>query len=105
MYIMKKDKENIMYIFVYLFMWLSGIIMFFTAGQKNKRMKFHSLQAIFLGIIAIVLDLALVLFLGQLVAFLIFIYGMYIAIKAYYGEDIKVPIVAGYAAKYSGYNP
>ena len=104
---MEKEKKNIVYIFVYLFMWLSGIIVFFTAGQKDKRLKFHSLQAIFLGIIAIVLDFILVFvpFLGPLVVFLIFIYGMYIAVKAYYSEDIEIPVIVDYAAKYSGYNP
>lgn len=104
---MKKGEKNIEYIFVYLFMWLSGIIVFFTIGQKDKRLKFHSLQAIFLGVIAVVLDFILVFvpFLGSLVAFLIFIYGMYIAVKAYYGEDIEIPVITDYAAKYSGYNP
>ncbi len=104
---MEKGKKNIMYIFTYLLSWLSGIIVFVTKGQNDKRMKFHSLQAIFLGVIAVVLDLILffIPFLGSILAFLIFVYGMYIAVKAYYGEDIKVPVIADYAAKYSDYTP
>mgnify|MGYP001626177055 CR=1 FL=1 len=102
---MSKDKGNIVYIFIYLLSWLSGIIVFVTEGQNDKRMKFHSLQAIFLGIVAIVLDLVLffVPFLGPVLAFIIWVYGMYIAVKAYEGEDIKVPVIADYAIKYSNY--
>jgi uncharacterized membrane protein len=103
---MVKEKGDIMYIFTYLLSWLSGIIVFFTKGQSDKRMKFHSLQAIFLGIIAVVIDLILffIPFLGPILAFLIWLYGMYIAVKAYEGEDIKVPVIADYAAKYSNYH-
>ncbi|MGC8483882.1 MAG: DUF4870 domain-containing protein [Thermodesulfobium sp.] len=94
-----------MYIFTYLLSWLSGIIVFVTEGQNDKRMKFHSLQAIFLGIVAIVLDFVFffVPFLGPVLAFIIWVYGMYIAVKAYEGEDIKVPVIADYAIKYSNY--
>ena len=102
---MDKEKGDIMYIFIYLLSWLSGIIVFVTKGQNDKRMKFHSLQAIFLGIVAIVLDFVLffIPILGQLIAFLIWLYGMYIAFKAYEGKDIKVPVIADYAVKYSNY--
>ncbi|MCL5976261.1 MAG: hypothetical protein M1580_01540 [Candidatus Parvarchaeota archaeon] len=104
---MDKEQGDITYIFTYLLSWLSGIIVFVTKGQNDKRMKFHSLQAIFLGIIAIVLDFVLffILYLGPLVAFLIWAYGMYIAVKAYEGEDVKIPFIADYSAKYSGYTP
>ncbi|MGC8599999.1 MAG: DUF4870 domain-containing protein [Nitrososphaeria archaeon] len=104
---MEKEKGNIIYIFTYLLTWITGLIIFLTEGQKNNRMKFHSLQAIFLGITAIVLDLILffVPFLGPFLVFLIWVYGMYIAVKAYNGEDVKAPVIGDYAAKYSGYTP
>ncbi|MGC9144762.1 MAG: DUF4870 domain-containing protein [Nitrososphaeria archaeon] len=104
---MEKERGNIIYIFTYLLTWITGLIIFLTEGQKNNRMKFHSLQAIFLGITAIVLDLILffVPFLGPFLVFLIWVYGMYIAVKAYNGEDVKAPVIGDYAAKYSGYTP
>jgi uncharacterized membrane protein len=103
---MKKNKGDIIYIFTYLLSWLSGIIVFVTRGQEDKRIKFHSLQAIFLGITAVVLEFVLFFIpsLGSVLAFLIWLYGMYIAVKAYEGEDIKVPVIADYAAKYSDYH-
>jgi Predicted membrane protein len=104
---MEKEKGNIIYIFTYILTWITGLIIFLTEWQKNSRIKFHSLQAVFLGITAIVLDLMLffVPFLGPFLSFLIWVYGMYIAVKAYNGEDIKAPVIGDYAAKYSGYTP
>jgi uncharacterized membrane protein len=104
---MEKERGNIIYIFTYILTWITGLIIFLTEGQKNNRIKFHSLQAIFLGITAIVLDLILffVPFLGPFLVFLIWVYGMYIAVKAYNGEDVKAPVIGDYAAKYSGYTP
>ncbi|MGC8567021.1 MAG: DUF4870 domain-containing protein [Caldisphaera sp.] len=103
----QKDKGNIVYIITYLLTWLTGIIIYVTEGQKDKRVKFHSLQAIFLGIIGTILDLILffVPFLGPILLFLIWLYGMYIAYKAYNGVDMKVPALGDYAARYSGYYP
>jgi uncharacterized membrane protein len=104
---MEKERGNIIYIFTYILTWITGLIIFLTEGQKNNRIKFHSLQAIFLGITAIVLDLILLFvpFLGPFLVFLIWVYGMYIAVKAYNGEDVKAPVIGDYAAKYSGYTP
>ncbi len=104
---MQKEKGNIMYIFTYILTWISGIIVYITEGQNNKRLKFHTLQAIFLGVTAMILDLILffIPYLGPLLFFLIWVYGMYIAVKAYNGEDIKAPVLGDYAAKYSEYSP
>lgn len=104
---MQKEKGNIMCIFAYILSWLSGIIVYITEGQNDKRLKFHALQAIFLGITATVLSFILffIPYLGPFLAFLIWVYGMYIAVKAYNGVDIKAPVLGDYAAKYSEYNP
>ena len=103
---MEKEKGNIMYIFTYILSLITGIIVYITEGQKSPRLKFHSIQAIFLGITAIIIDLILffIPFLGPFLAFLIWVYGMYIAVKAYNGEDIKAPVIGDYATKYAGYS-
>ncbi len=104
---MQKEKGRIVYILTYLLTWITGIIVFVTEGQKDKRVKFHALQAIFLGVIAIILNAVLffIPFVGPLLGFLIWVYGMYIGYKAYNGEDIKAPVLGDYAAKYSEYTP
>lgn len=105
--VLEKEKNNIWYIITYILTWLSGIIVFVTEGQKDKRLKFHSLQAIFLGIVGTVLDFLLffIPFLGPFLLFLVWLYGMYIGFKAYNGVDVKVPVLGDYAAKYAEYSP
>lgn len=100
------EKGNVLYIFTYLFSWISGLIVFVTEGQRDQRLKFHSLQAICLGIAATVIDMALFFmpFLGKFLAFLIWVYGMYIAIKAYNGQDVKAPFLGDCIANCSGYS-
>ncbi len=39
------------YILVYLLEWVTGIVYFITWGNKDKRMKLHSMQAVVLGAI------------------------------------------------------
>jgi len=34
---------------------------------------------------------------------MIWVYGIYIAVKAYNGEDVKAPVIGDYASRYSGY--
>ena len=52
-----RETGNLMFIFTYILGWISGILVYITEGQRNGRMKFHSLQAIFLGLIATVVDI------------------------------------------------
>ncbi|MGC8586861.1 MAG: DUF4870 domain-containing protein [Candidatus Micrarchaeia archaeon] len=95
------DGEGI-YIITYFFAWLSGLIVFFTAGQ-NKRLKMHGAQAIILGgVIGVILVMAFIPFIGILIAFLIWIYGMYIGYMAYKGTDVMVPEIGDYAKKLAG---
>lgn len=94
----EKD-ERILYVFNYLLTWLSGLILFLTEGQSNKRMKFHALQAIFLGIVTFIV--AWIPIIGWLTAFLLWLYGMYVGVAAYGGRDISMPVIGDYAEKYS----
>ena len=70
-----KQDSNLLFIFAYLLTWLSGIILYITVGQKDKRVKFHSLQAIFLGIVIFILAYIPII---SLVSILVWLYGLYI---------------------------
>lgn len=99
-----KTEKSLVYIFSYLLTWLSGLIVYITVGQENKRFKFHALQAIFLGIVMILLDyFGDMIFApgADLLVFLIWIYGLYIGYKAYEGKDVEMPVIGEYAKKYS----
>ncbi len=112
----KKDKLNlkpqnleIMFLLTYFLTWLTGIIIYFTQAKNNKRLKFHALQAIFFGIVIIVIGLILDLFsflflfahISTIFIFLAWLYGMYIGYMGSKGDDIEIPIIGEYAKKYS----
>jgi uncharacterized membrane protein len=92
-----KKSSDFTYILIYFFTWLSGIIFFFISGS-DKRKKQHSIQAIVLGIVAIII--ALIPFIGVL-TLLVWIYGLYIGYKASTNSDVSIPYITDFAKKYS----
>ncbi|MGC9076687.1 MAG: DUF4870 domain-containing protein [Conexivisphaera sp.] len=94
---------NIIYLLTYLLTWITGMIVYVTEGQRSERVKFHTLQAIFLGVIAMILGVVLspIHYLGSVLILLIWLYGMYIGYEAYRGTDVSVPVIGDYARKYS----
>jgi uncharacterized membrane protein len=96
----KGSDESILYLVTYLLTWLTGILIFITAGQKNKRLKFHAVQAIIVGIIIFILGW--IPFIGWLIAVVLWLYGMYVGYQAgYQGKDILMPVIGDFAKKYS----
>jgi uncharacterized membrane protein len=95
----EKD-DRVLYIFAYLLMWISGLIMFLTVGQTNKRMKFHAVQSVLVGIVVFVL-IIIPLPLIPLIGILIWIYGLYVGFMAFEGRDLSMPGIGDYAEKYS----
>ena len=102
---MASKKENgLVYIFSYLLTWLSGLIVFITVGQHDKRAKFHALQAIFLGVVMFILGWVagfVFAFGASILVFLLWIYGLYVGYLAYNGKDTDMPIIGDFARKYS----
>ncbi|MGC8651748.1 MAG: hypothetical protein ACP5UH_00645 [Candidatus Micrarchaeia archaeon] len=90
------SRDNGIYIVNYLFLWLSGLVVFFIAGS-SRRLKTHAAQAIILGVIAFILGFIPVA--GPVIVFLIWAYGMYIGYMAYKGTDVMVPGIGDYAKK------
>ncbi|MCL4363404.1 hypothetical protein M1439_03075 [Candidatus Marsarchaeota archaeon] len=96
----KKDDVRVLYIFAYLLEWLSGIIILFAFGKDDKKLRKHSLQAILLGIISIIVVsffsiMAIPLF-GSAIALLVWLYGVYIGFEAYMGREISIPLISEY---------
>ncbi len=90
--------NDILFIFAYLIPILTGLLMYITVGQTNKRMKFHSLQAIMLGIVLIVLGWIPII---GLIGLLVWLYGLYVGWRAYEGEDLDIPVIGDFAHQYS----
>jgi uncharacterized membrane protein len=94
--------NSVLFIFAYFLSWLSGLIVYFTEGQKDKRMKFHAVQAILLGIAATVVAIILgwIPLIGQIIyllLFLVWLYSLYVGYRAYTGTDISIPVIGDYA--------
>lgn len=90
---------NILYIFAYLLGWLSGIVVFLVAKPGEKRVKFHGLQAVFLGIVATILYFIPIV--GGIIALLLWLLGLVVGIKAYQGEDMSLPVIGDLAKQHS----
>ena len=97
----QSNFKNAIFIFAYLFEWLSGIIVYVLA-EGNKREKLHAMQAIVLGVCAIAVSIIFgftVPVLSALLGLLIWVYGLYIGFKAYNGVDVEIPIITDFVKK------
>ena len=95
------DSKNLVYILAYVLLILTGLLVYITEGQKNKRAKFHALQAIFLGIIIIVLGFFWFIPFVDLIDVILWLYGIYVGVIAYDGTDVSMPVLGDYAKQYS----
>ncbi len=86
----------------YLLSIIGGIV--FLLISKDKFVRFHALQSIFLGIVFIVLDVLIVFipilwFFGWLVWLGYVALTVVMMIKAYQGEKYKLPVIGDIAEK------
>ena len=116
---------NVAALLSYIFTWVSGLI-FFVMEKESRLVRFHAVQALILGVIALVLSFAswpiwiviaiisaflpdilsmlvmgitgLIMFVVFLAIFVGWIVGM---VKAYQGEYFKLPVIGNFAEKYS----
>lgn len=87
------------YLITYVLEFLTGIIMYLAFSQGSKRLKLHAMQAIIIGIASVILSFILGIFipaLGTIVVFLIWLYCLYLGVKAYQGVDVEVPYITKY---------
>jgi uncharacterized membrane protein len=99
-----KSDTNILYIFAYFLGWLSGIVVYITEGQKNKRMKFHAVQAILYGVVVTIVWFIIgwaLFFVAWIIILLAWLYGLYIGYMAYQGTDMSIPVIGDFAKQYS----
>lgn len=98
----KEDKKNVIYILTYFFGWLSGIIVYFLYGKENSRLKANAIQAILLSLTSIILAI-IISPIGLLINIFMWIYGLYVGVKAYNMEDVSIPFISDYAKRHSGH--
>ena len=89
--------ENLLLAICYFFGVLGGIVTLVLA-KDDKKLKFHALQSIILGVVAWVAIILTVWFIIGLVLIpLYWLYAVYLAYLAYTKQEVKVPIVYKYA--------
>ena len=101
----------------YILTWLTGLIIFLVARKGQKYARWHAIQAIGLGIVAFVLSLllnVLTLAMGWNMGLgfgfgmgmwssplwlLVLVLVIVLAVQAYQGKSIRLPIIADFADK------
>lgn len=101
-----KDNKMMMLV-AYILSWVTGLIVYFTAGKEDDEVRFHAMQAIILGIVQVVLMIiGFITIIGWILtgplSLLLWLYGLYVGYTAYSkGERIMIPYIGEYAVKYS----
>jgi len=90
-------RELFSYIAIYFLTFITGII-FYLISKDDKRKRQHSIQAIILRAIMIVIGF--IPFVGGVINLLIWLYGLYIGYKASVNEDVAIPYITDFAKKY-----
>jgi uncharacterized membrane protein len=83
-------------VLIYLVTWITGLI-FYLTEKDDKKVRFHAMQAILLGVVMMVLGFTFIL--AILDPFL-WLYGLYIGYKESTGETVRIPYLADMAEKY-----
>ena len=85
----------------YIFAPLIPLIMLLMEDKKNRPfIKFHAVQALILGIIEFILYAVLGwIFVGLCLGLALFIYMIYLGVKAYGGETLAVPLITDWIKK------
>jgi uncharacterized membrane protein len=81
--------------------WIIAIVALLMEDKKSRPfIKFHSIQALILAIVnGIVAGILAVVVIGACTFIIGAIYMLYIGIKAYQGESVKVPFVSDFIKK------
>ena len=109
----------------YILTWVTGLIVFFVAKKEDKYARFNALQAIGLGIAAAIVSIllnilgAIGLFgglaggdgglpfffgagiLGSVVGLAVLVLVIVLAVRAYQGRPIRLPVIADTADRYA----
>jgi uncharacterized membrane protein len=108
------NNDNTLAAVSYILLWITGLIVLLTSKPYEKYKRWHALQAIGLGIVVTVLQILLNILasifaptagfglystLGGLISLLTIVLIIILAIKAYQGEKVRLPVIADYADK------
>jgi uncharacterized membrane protein len=90
----------------YILTWVTGLIILFTAPKDDRYARWHAIQAIGLGVAVTVLWIIYTIVLRGMLGPLVWIFQLLVivvvivlAVKAYQGDGIRLPVVGDMADK------
>lgn len=84
------DSDKLWALLSMVFAPLVGIIALLMEDKKSRPfIKYYAVQSIVLGVLSILLS-------GICIGVLVWVYGIYIGIKAYSGEYVQIPVITDF---------
>lgn len=84
------DSDKLWALLIMIFAPLVGIIALLMEDKKSRPfIKYYAVQSIILGILTLLLS-------GVCVGVLVWVYSIYIGIKAYSGEYVQIPVITDF---------
>lgn len=100
----RDDSERTLAAVAYLLTWITGLVIFFVAKPEQRYAKWHAVQAIGYGVVttlvAILLSVLRVPFLGTIWWLLTLAGIVVLALRAYQGQTMRMPVLSTYADKH-----
>ncbi len=85
------DSDKLWALLSMIFAPLVGIIALLMEDKKSRPfIKYYAVQSIVLGILSILLS-------GVCIGVLVWVYGIYIGVKAYSGEYVQIPVITDFS--------
>ena len=99
-------QANVAGLLCYVLGWVSGLV-FLLIEKENKFVRFHAMQSIIVfGTITVAYILTVIPFVGVVISFLLWILGLVLwiilMVKAYQGQQYKLPWAGKLAEKWVG---
>lgn len=101
-----ESGDKAMAAIAYVLTWVTGLIIFFVAKKEDKYARWHAVQAIGLGIATTVVYIILyfipfAFLFSWIIWVAVLVLVVILAVKAYKGEKIRLPVIADFADKYA----
>ncbi len=100
-------QDNSIFLIAYVLELVTGIIVYLAFSDNNKRLKYHAMQATLIGIFSVIVSFvfSFVPPIGLILAFLIWVYSLYVGFEAYNGRDVDVPVISSYLKGHPDFKP
>lgn len=97
------DTSKLLAAIGYVF-WIPAVIALFIEPYKDEKfVKFHAIQALVLGVLVyLIAGMLSAVLIGCLIYPIALIYQIYLAVKAFGGSYVEVPLVYGFIKGYVG---